>query len=1241
MKTNFRVVIILAGFLLGTALFLGAATAVHAEDVTPTPDVTPTESATPAPTEPTQTETPTPDPTTSPTPDPVLTETPEEGLGEVMALSSPMLMAAAVTKPVWFNSSFGLQEYDNFSLAFADINLGLIPSDGLIHVEKFYAGGEIVSVLSLYYDTGKPYSSTSIKGIIGPSLDPSTNSPDVTISTPLEFMNFTGGFTISNICVDTTRSGEAYGAITLSNMSGTQNLKNLVVTNHDSTSSGIMVETLNGSIVVTNVDASGNAGGGAYLRTGTSGSITVTNSSFNENGGVDSGGTIVSGLVVETINSNSSVTFNGVSASGNSSPNSPGVLIKKSGPITIKNSMFNNNLGGGIRNVNGGTTVTIQGSTTLDNVTASDNHSIDLIHGGSGIELYTNGAITANNIYATGNLNYGMKLDNCNLEASVCKSTVNGAVVVSNSEFSENELNSGLAINSRGSVTLTKVKANDNPGGQGIIIDNSSGTAGVTLNGTGLGDNQVNGNGIVLADIDKGAIEITSKGNILVNYLQAGNAGWENQLSGAVLKNLDGSGTITVNNSSFQHNLGQGLVLRSKKNITLKNVTAENNEGDFGVDLDNYAFGAGTGNVLINGSAMRENGRLGLNVVTQGTITIGTSDVSNNPDGGANLENHAPTVKSMAITKSTFNENAGGNGLTILNLGNITFTGVSASENGLGGFELLDDVINIGSILINNSINPNLYNFSGNVDFGLNITTKGGVTLTGVNADNMTSGVGAVIDNSGGVKSVLISSSHFNENQGGDGLYVKSSGAITLTKTSASGNSGWGARLHNDLASKGILAISINNDPLKLGMDLNGFSGNGAGGLEIGARGPVNLTNVEANGNTGNGGFITNFAGSPADVKITNSYFDLNEDDGAGGGYGLYVESMGNITLTGGSASENFLYGATLDNQRDGAFPIKNITINKFTLSENETGFGLEAHANGTITTTSVKTDGNATFGAHLDNRLDDILLKDSGLGIVVKTSSFSLNEAGIGLEIQTAGSVLLDGVTANSNTGGEGVKVTSTPLPLSIKPVTVNRSSANGNSLDGLKVDAVGLITLNGVTANGNLLSGAVLDNSSATTTTKPGVTIQATLGTNNFNGNRQGLTMSSRGPVSLTSVTANFSTHNSGIYINNQNCSGDCPKSNVSLNKVTTRGNYGDGVHIFETNGALITLTGLISLSNGGSGVYIHSFNEFAKISILSGLFMGNSGYGIDVIKISTYPLVLTGTSYFGNDTGNLFIH
>ncbi len=1239
MKTKFTVVF-LSVFLLGAFILFGAVSAVHAEELTPTPEVTPTEEITPTPTEPTPPESPTPEPTASPPPEPELSGALVEGGVEMLAMSSPMMLGATVTKPVWFNSSYGIKEYDTFSAAFDDIDLGLFPSDGIIHVEDFYAGGETDTVLSLYYATGKPFSSSSIKGISGPSLNPDTNSPMVTISTPLEFMNFTGGFTISNICVDTTRTGPNYGAITLSNMSGTQNLKNLVVINHDSNSSGIFVYTASGSIVLMNVDSSENPGGGAILQTGTSGSISITNSSFDGNGGVTLlDDTKVAGLMVDTTSSNSPVTLNGVSASGNTSPDAPGVLIKKSGTLTIKNSMFNNNLGGGLANKQDLVKPTIQGATVLDNVTASDNYQeTPDIRGGSGIELYTNGTITANNIFATGNLNYGMKLNNCNFAGAACTSTSTGAVNITSSEFSGNVEKTGLEITSRGAVTLKKVVASENANSSaiGVKIDNTYGTSGVTISGTVAGDNQFIHNGTH-------GVQIDSMGNISLNFVLS----QENTGDGAWLVNKQGKGTVNVSNSSFNKNTSSGLSIESKNNVTILNVLSSENLGGSGVKIDNriYTTGMGYGSVTVTNLTVIKNSDWGLDVLSNGTITGTGITASENPMGGANLINQDATLpKNVSLSKSTFNNNRSGGelgpGLVVLSKGAITLTGVGANKNGLGGV-ILENPSSLGAVVINNSLNPVLYSISGNGDEGFVITTKGAVTLTGVYADENQSG--AVINNYffGRTASVSISASHFNANTVGDGLYVNSGGKITLTKTSASGNEGIGAQLLNDQAGSTIQSITINNDAVKIGSELNGFSDNKKGGLVIGARGPVSLSNVEASRNTGNGGFIYNFAGGPADLKITNSYFDFNKDDGTGGGYGVYVESMGNITLNGGRANGNFLFGSKLDNQRGGAFLIKNITISKFEFNNNETDFGLEAHANGTITITSIKADDNDTFGAHLDNRLDDPLLKDSGLGVVVKTSSFNSNDAGIGLEIQTAGSVLLDGVTANGNTGSEGIKVTSTPILLSIKPVTVNRSSANSNSLDGLKVDAVGLITLNGITANGNKLSGAVLDNSSATTTNKPGITILATLGANNFNGNRQGLTINSRGPVALTSVSANFSTHNSGIYINNQNCSGDCPKSNVSLNKVTTRGNYGDGVYIFETNGALITLTGMTSLSNGGSGVYVHSFYELAKISILSGLFMGNGAYGIDVDRTGSNSPFLTGTSYFGNETGNLYIH
>ena len=1242
MNSKIRFGIIIAGAFLALFFAFGLAQSVYAQDiVTPTPEVSPTESATPEPTDSTPTETETPLPLETPTPDP--TATPEPDGGELMmTMSRPMLLGATTYGPVWFNSSIGIQSRDSISLALNDIRSGLVPSDGFIHISASYMDDARTedSIINLSYLSTSIFSSTALKGIIGPDLLSDSLLPAVTITQPMEFMNFTGGFTVSNLCIDTNRPYTNVGALTLSRMSGTQILKNLDITNSASDSSGIVVETISGSIVVTNVDSSGNAGGGAYLRTETSGSITVTNSSFNHNNGVvTSDGTIVSGLVVETINSNSPVTLNGVSANGNTSYGSPGVLIKKSGALTVKNSMFNNNLGGGLANKQDPVTVTIKGATVLDNVTASDNYqSTPDVRGGSGIELTTNGSITANNIYATGNLKYGMKLDNCNFAGAACTSTAIGMVNITNSEFSSNIENSGLEITSRGAVTLKKVVAieNSNSSAYGVKIDNTYGTAGVTITGTVAGDNKFSKNG-------KHGLKIDSKGNISLNFISSE----ENNGEGAWLLNSLGKGTIAVSNSRFLKNSSSGLNIESKNNVTLLNVLSSENTGTSGVKIDNRVSsdGTGFGNVVIANLTSNNNSDFGLDVLSNGSIT-GTGITANeNPLGGAILNNQDATFpKFVSISKSIFTTNKfggeNGPGLVVLSKGAITLTGVGARNNGFEGI-LLNNPSSLGAVVINNSLNPTLYSISGNGEDGVVITTKGAVTLTGVYADeNQT---GAVINNYffGRTASVSISASHFNANTVGDGLYVNSGGKITLTKTSASGNEGIGAQLLNDKAGSSVQSITINNDAVKIGSELNGFSDNKKGGLVIGARGSVSLSNVEASRNTGNGGFIYNFAGSPSDVKITNSYFDSN-DDGVGGGYGLDIKSMGNISLNGGSANENYLYGARLDNQRGDELPIKNITITKFEFNKNETGFGLEAHANGTITITSIKADNNDTFGTHLDNRLDDPLLKDSGLGVVVKTSSLNSNDAGIGLEIQTAGSVLMDGVTANGNTGGEGIKITSTPLPLSIKPVTINRSGANGNSLDGLKVDAVGLITLNGVTMNGNMRSGAVLDNSSMSIIS--GVTILSSLGANNFNNNigDYGLSILTRGQVTLSLVTANNNLNGTGVSVDN--CAGGAPgcgQANVSFSKITTRMNGEDGV-LINTNALTVTMNGLVSLSNDtGSGVKITSNNSLAKISVLNSLFMGNGAYGIDVDRTGLNNPILTGTSYFGNETGNLYIH
>ena len=88
-------------------------------------------------------------------------------------------------------------------------------------------------------------------------------------------------------------------------------------------------------------------------------------------------------------------------------------------------------------------------------------------------------------------------------------------------------------------------------------------------------------------------------------------------------------------------------------------------------------------------------------------------------------------------------------------------------------------------------------------------------------------------------------------------------------------------------------------------------------------------------------------------------------------------------------------------------------------------------------------------------------------------------------------------------------------------------------------------------------------------------------------------------------------------------------------------TRLNGEDGV-LINTNALTVTMNGLVSLSNGGSGMKITSNNSQAKISLLNSLFMGNIGHGIEIKRPGLLTPFLTGSSYFGNGTApNLFVH
>ena len=137
--------------------------------------------------------------------------------------------------------------------------------------------------------------------------------------------------------------------------------------------------------------------------------------------------------------------------------------------------------------------------------------------------------------------------------------------------------NSGLVVNNHsGNVFLTNVDASGTAN-VGANINNTSGTGNVTVTGSTF--NQNNGDGL----------NVRSRGVITVVEGTAD----QNGDDGADLSNDQGNSTknIDIVKSTFNSNNDDGLIAVSDGDITLINVTAQNNRGD-GVDLDFPTFGS-------------------------------------------------------------------------------------------------------------------------------------------------------------------------------------------------------------------------------------------------------------------------------------------------------------------------------------------------------------------------------------------------------------------------------------------------------------------------------------------------------------------------------------------------------------------------------------------------------------------------------------------------------------------------
>ncbi|MFN8410896.1 MAG: hypothetical protein U0Z26_00775 [Anaerolineales bacterium] len=940
------------------------------------------------------------------------------------------------------------------------------------------------------------------------------------------------------------------------------------------------------------------------------------------------------------------VTITGGTGYGNNG--ATGLEVHTKGAITLNNMNAYNNANGFILDNR------YSGTATPQNVTINGTDHNFTWNAGNGLEVYSYGMITLNNVNANNNGNYGVLLENCDQTVpGTCQTVIAKPITLTGNNNFEFNGGNGLDITSKGIITINNTNARDN-GGFGAFLDNqmAGATAGIFVKNTADAYPDFTRNGL-------DGLRLTSHGDITVMDLSsydnghAGNPLWGH---GVFIDNATGGGvgnvtfgTSRLNWSNWlSNNFLSGMEIYSNGAVTLTNLAANHNGGDNTVDPI-YGYGLRVDNsggnkaVTLNGdNRFNWNHNGGLYVISHGIITLNNMNANNNganPNGGdgVNLDNSGAATPQPVLLKGYNNFNGNyNNGLAIITKGAITINNISSDYNG-DGAELYNTA---SGTLAPQSVTLTGYNeFIGNYNNGLDIQSYGAVTLNNIaandNGQGGSFGYGVILDNSTGTiaKPVLLVNMGFNNNFTG-GLEVHSLGAITVTQMNSDYNTGFGVILDNKDA---VIPAAIT---------LNGGAftqGNGTYGMHITSKGAITINVIDAwVGDNGGYGWNleNNFAGAVGGVTLNSPNpdwaFDFTNNQGA---YGLQILSLGSITISGLDSNNNPNgSGAILSNAFLGSIGTINITVPS--TGRNDFGGngldGLVITSNRAVTLNNLSIGNNGAAGLVIDN-------KTSGSGspqnVTINGSNDMTNNGDTGLKILTFGLITLNNINASDNgqnnyyadahslptdpTKGWGAYLDNSTGSVSQKGVTLNGSNGfSGNFLDGLWVTSLGTIKINEIWADYNRGNGAQLDNEIS----------------------------GSNGSIILTSLPANWNSFegNGGTGLVAYSIMG------ITINNLTATGNGGDGAYLHTYNNvvaASVTLTGTRNtfLNNGnmstgtGTGLVIEAAGAITLNSITA---LGNGADGANLnnydptIGNPVYPaslIKLTGVNNFSNNGGN----
>jgi hypothetical protein len=502
----------------------------------------------------------------------------------------------------------------------------------------------------------------------------------------------------------------------------------------------------------------------------------------------------------------------------------------------------------------------------------------------------------------------------------------------------------------------------------------------------------------------------------------------------------------------------------------------------------------------------------------------------------------------------------------------------------------------------------------GSTNVGGGIYNFGTTSIVGSTLNGNSAVVGGGVYNSGGTVTVILSTLTGNSAFEGGGLENFASGAVTITASTLSGNSGFfdGGGLENYIG--GTVTITAST----LGGNLAGI---GAGIYNYGT---VTLTTSTLSDNAavffpvGRGGGILNFAGGT--VTITASTLSGNSaGNGSGGGVFNDANATANITvstLSGNSAD----VGGGLSNLGTATVTGCTIAANLATNVSNSGGGGAFNSGTMTLKDTAVTDNKASLYGGGIFT-----------VGTMTLTAgTLGGNSAGLGGGIENDGTATLTNITVTNNKAsvaggggaGGGIRSVGTLSLVNGSVVGNTATSASGG------IANRGTLTMTGGTVAGNsaAFNGGFSNNGDGTATLT-GVTITGNTATSAEGGGIGNFFPGATLTLIGCTVAGNTAvTHAGGI-----GSSGTLVLTNCTVTGNKATGATGDGGGIWADDGKVTvgntTVAGNSAAHNGGGIWTGPPATLTVTASTLSGnvaVLVGGGIYDEGTVTIATSTLV-----------------